>query len=36
MTIPAIAALSEPAFEKTLDRVTARIIALLDSVAARR
>jgi molybdopterin molybdotransferase len=36
MTIPAVAALSEPAFEKTLDRITARIVALLDSVAARR
>jgi molybdopterin molybdotransferase len=36
MTIPAVAAFSELAFEKTLDRVTARIVALLDSVAARR
>ncbi|MHB8731199.1 MAG: molybdopterin-guanine dinucleotide biosynthesis protein B [bacterium] len=36
MTIPNVTMLSAPAFEKTLDRVAARIVALLDSVAARR
>lgn len=37
MTIPAIATLSEPAFEKSLDRVTARMLALLPpTVTARR
>lgn len=36
MTIPAATVLSEPAFEKTLDRVTARIVALLSSAVAVR
>lgn len=36
MTIPAATALSEPAFEKTLDRVVARIATLLPSAVATR
>ncbi|HEV2440726.1 MAG TPA: molybdopterin-guanine dinucleotide biosynthesis protein MobB [bacterium] len=36
MTIPAVTTLSDAAFEKTLDRVTARIAALLAPVPARR
>ncbi|HKX16693.1 MAG TPA: molybdopterin-guanine dinucleotide biosynthesis protein B, partial [bacterium] len=36
MTIPAAAAVSEPAFEKTLDRVVARIVTLLPPAVATR